>query len=71
MSAQRLQRWSNIVQKSYKCFVFAGVGLTGKLLDTWVMKKWEEIPDSATWLTGRKIHVEFMLGQYLTRWERL
>ena len=26
MSAQRLRRWSNIVQMLYKCFVFAGRG---------------------------------------------
>ena len=28
MSAQRLRRWSNIVQMLYKCFVFAGYSTT-------------------------------------------
>ena len=28
MSAQRLRRWSNIVQLLYKCFVFAGLCIT-------------------------------------------
>ena len=29
-SAQRLRRWSNIVQMLYKCFVFAGMSLPSK-----------------------------------------
>ena len=29
-SAQRLRRWSNIVQMFYRCFVFAGMCLVNK-----------------------------------------
>ena len=38
-SAQRLRRWSNIVQMLYKCFVFAGINqvhiINGVVLQQW------------------------------------